>query len=170
MATAALLRAVRRRDVSSAPISAFRSLNGGVRPSWIGGQSLGALSRPFSSKPAGSDVIGIDLGTTNSCVAVMEGKNPRVIENAEGARTTPSVVAINQKGELLVGTPAKRQAVTNPTNTAAMGGDNVEEIKSKLDAANKAVSKIGQHMQGGSSNSTGGGDQASEAEYEEVKK
>ncbi|PKA60716.1 Heat shock 70 kDa protein, mitochondrial [Apostasia shenzhenica] len=71
----------------------------------------------MSSKPAGNDVIGIDLGTTNSCVAVMEGKNPKVIENAEGARTTPSVVAFSQKGELLVGTPAKRQAVTNPTNT-----------------------------------------------------
>lgn len=73
--------------------------------------------RAFSSKPAGADVIGIDLGTTNSCVSVMEGKTPKVIENAEGARTTPSVVAFNQKGELLVGTPAKRQAVTNPTNT-----------------------------------------------------
>jgi molecular chaperone DnaK len=63
------------------------------------------------------DVIGIDLGTTNSCVAVMEGKNVRVIENAEGARTTPSVVAILDNGERLVGMPAKRQAVTNPTNT-----------------------------------------------------
>lgn len=75
------------------------------------------MLRPFSSKPAGNDVIGIDLGTTNSCVAVMEGKNAKVIENAEGARTTPSVVAFNQKGDLLVGIPAKRQAVTNPTNT-----------------------------------------------------
>lgn len=65
----------------------------------------------------GSDVIGIDLGTTNSCVAVMEGKTPKVIENAEGTRTTPSVVAFNQKGERLVGVVAKRQAVTNPTNT-----------------------------------------------------
>ncbi|KAK1282248.1 hypothetical protein QJS10_CPB22g01525 [Acorus calamus] len=74
-------------------------------------------ARAFSSRPAGADVIGIDLGTTNSCVSVMEGKNPKVIENAEGARTTPSVVAFNQKGELLVGIPAKRQAVTNPTNT-----------------------------------------------------
>uniref|UniRef100_A0A0C9S5P5 TSA: Wollemia nobilis Ref_Wollemi_Transcript_12558_2630 transcribed RNA sequence n=1 Tax=Wollemia nobilis TaxID=56998 RepID=A0A0C9S5P5_9CONI len=76
-----------------------------------------SAARAFSSKSAGNDVIGIDLGTTNSCVAVMEGKNPKVIENSEGARTTPSVVAFNQKGELLVGTPAKRQAVTNPTNT-----------------------------------------------------
>ena len=62
-------------------------------------------------------VIGIDLGTTNSCVAVMEGKSPKVIENAEGARTTPSIVAFNADGEQLVGQPAKRQAVTNPENT-----------------------------------------------------
>jgi molecular chaperone DnaK len=62
-------------------------------------------------------VIGIDLGTTNSCVAVMEGKNPRVIENAEGMRTTPSMVAFTDDGERLVGLPAKRQAVTNPENT-----------------------------------------------------
>eukprot|EP00252_Welwitschia_mirabilis_P016806 TRINITY_DN3728_c0_g1_i1.p1 TRINITY_DN3728_c0_g1~~TRINITY_DN3728_c0_g1_i1.p1 ORF type:complete len:673 (+),score=173.24 TRINITY_DN3728_c0_g1_i1:156-2174(+) len=74
-------------------------------------------ARVFSSKGAGNDIIGIDLGTTNSCVAVMEGKTPKVIENSEGSRTTPSVVAFNQKGELLVGTPAKRQAVTNPVNT-----------------------------------------------------
>lgn len=80
-------------------------------------QRWGNAARVFSSKGAGGDVIGIDLGTTNSCVALMEGKNPKVIENSEGARTTPSVVAFNQKGELLVGTPAKRQAVTNPTNT-----------------------------------------------------
>jgi molecular chaperone DnaK len=62
-------------------------------------------------------VIGIDLGTTNSCVAVMEGKNPKVIENAEGMRTTPSMVAFTDDGERLVGLPAKRQAVTNPENT-----------------------------------------------------
>jgi molecular chaperone DnaK len=62
-------------------------------------------------------VIGIDLGTTNSCVAVMEGGTARVIENAEGARTTPSVVAFTSHGEILVGQPAKRQAVTNPENT-----------------------------------------------------
>ncbi|KAF0224375.1 MAG: molecular chaperone [Rhodospirillaceae bacterium] len=64
-----------------------------------------------------SKVIGIDLGTTNSCVAVMDGKNARVIENAEGVRTTPSMVAFTDSGERLVGQPAKRQAVTNPTNT-----------------------------------------------------
>ncbi|MCO5134447.1 MAG: molecular chaperone DnaK [Phyllobacteriaceae bacterium] len=62
-------------------------------------------------------VIGIDLGTTNSCVAVMDGKEPKVIENAEGARTTPSMVAFTDDGEKLVGQPAKRQAVTNPENT-----------------------------------------------------
>jgi molecular chaperone DnaK len=62
-------------------------------------------------------VIGIDLGTTNSCVAVMEGKTPKVIENAEGMRTTPSMVAFTDDGEILVGLPAKRQAVTNPENT-----------------------------------------------------
>ena len=61
--------------------------------------------------------IGIDLGTTNSCMAVLEGGEPTVIENAEGGRTTPSVVAFTQGGERLVGTVAKRQAVTNPTNT-----------------------------------------------------
>src|SRR6516225_1864239 len=64
-----------------------------------------------------SKIIGIDLGTTNSCVAIMDGKNPKVIENAEGLRTTPSVVAFLEDGERLVGQPAKRQAVTNPQNT-----------------------------------------------------
>ncbi|HEY3888428.1 MAG TPA: molecular chaperone DnaK [Caulobacteraceae bacterium] len=64
-----------------------------------------------------SKIIGIDLGTTNSCVAIMDGKSPKVIENAEGVRTTPSVVGIMEDGERLVGQPAKRQAVTNPTNT-----------------------------------------------------
>jgi molecular chaperone DnaK len=64
-----------------------------------------------------SKIIGIDLGTTNSCVAIMDGKSPKVIENAEGVRTTPSVVAILEDGERLVGQPAKRQAVTNPENT-----------------------------------------------------
>ena len=62
-------------------------------------------------------IIGIDLGTTNSCVAIMEGNNPKVIENAEGARTTPSIVGYTDDGEVLCGAPAKRQAVTNPKNT-----------------------------------------------------
>jgi molecular chaperone DnaK len=62
-------------------------------------------------------IIGIDLGTTNSCVAIMEGTTPKVIENSEGARTTPSVVAYQEDGEILVGAPAKRQAVTNAKNT-----------------------------------------------------
>ena len=62
-------------------------------------------------------VIGIDLGTTNSCVSVMDGGKPKVIENAEGARTTPSIVAFTKDGERLIGQPAKRQAVTNPDNT-----------------------------------------------------
>jgi molecular chaperone DnaK len=76
--------------------------------------------RKFSSQAesgAPSDIIGIDLGTTNSCVAIMEGKDPKVIENAEGARTTPSIVAFTKDGQRLVGQPAKRQAQTNPENT-----------------------------------------------------
>jgi len=64
-----------------------------------------------------SKIIGIDLGTTNSCVAIMDGKQPKVIENAEGARTTPSVVGFLEDGERVVGQPARRQAVTNPSNT-----------------------------------------------------
>lgn len=76
------------------------------------------LTRRYKSdSPIGSHVIGIDLGTTNSCVAVMEGKTPRVIENAEGSRTTPSVVAFTPEGERIVGMPARRQAVTNAKNT-----------------------------------------------------
>ena len=62
-----------------------------------------------------SKIIGIDLGTTNSCVSVMEGNEPVVIPNAEGKRTTPSVIAFVEGGEIKVGDPAKRQAVTNPT-------------------------------------------------------
>ena len=74
------------------------------------------IARNMNSKVNGP-VIGIDLGTTNSCVSVMEGKTARVIENAEGNRTTPSVVAFTKHGERLVGLPAKRQAVVNPQNT-----------------------------------------------------
>ena len=64
-----------------------------------------------------SKIIGIDLGTTNSCVAVMEGNEPVVINNSEGKRTTPSIVGFVQDGERKVGDPAKRQAITNPTKT-----------------------------------------------------
>jgi len=62
-------------------------------------------------------IIGIDLGTTNSCVAIMDGTKVKVLENSEGDRTTPSIIAYTQDGETLVGQPAKRQAVTNPKNT-----------------------------------------------------
>ncbi|CAO2815804.1 unnamed protein product [Amaranthus hypochondriacus] len=114
---ATVLRRCLRQDQLRS-VSAFTRLAGNSNTaSPYMSQRLWSLTRPFCSRPVGNDVIGIDLGTTNSCVAVMEGKNPKVIENAEGARTTPSIVAFNQKGELLVGTPAKRQAVTNPSNT-----------------------------------------------------
>jgi molecular chaperone DnaK len=75
------------------------------------------MGSPNSEVKRMAKVIGIDLGTTNSCVAVMDGSTPRVIENAEGARTTPSMVAFSKDGERLVGQPAKRQAVTNPEGT-----------------------------------------------------
>ncbi len=81
------------------------------------GNRLWPASPAKREEDAMSKVIGIDLGTTNSCVAVMEGSDPRVIENAEGARTTPSIVAFSEDGERLVGQAAKRQAVTNPENT-----------------------------------------------------
>jgi molecular chaperone DnaK len=83
-----------------------------VAPSAAGRRSAQSKGIPSMGK-----VIGIDLGTTNSCVAVMEGSTPKVIENSEGARTTPSIVAITDDGERLVGQPAKRQAVTNPERT-----------------------------------------------------
>mmetsp|Transcript_13290 Transcript_13290/g.17405 ORF Transcript_13290/g.17405 Transcript_13290/m.17405 type:complete len:678 (-) Transcript_13290:134-2167(-) len=76
-----------------------------------------AVARALSTGADAGDVIGIDLGTTNSCVAIMEGRNARVIENSEGARTTPSVVAFTDNEERLVGMAARRQAVTNPENT-----------------------------------------------------
>lgn len=74
------------------------------------------FSRLSSSKVTGH-VIGVDLGTTNSCLSVMDGKTPRVIENSEGTRTTPSIVAFTKENDLLVGVPAKRQAIVNPHNT-----------------------------------------------------
>ncbi len=83
-----------------------------------------------------SKIIGIDLGTTNSVVAVMEGGKPIVIPNAEGARTTPSVVAFSDKGEQLVGQVAKRQAITNPENTVfsikRFMGRRMEEVSEEM--------------------------------------
>ncbi|KMZ59813.1 Heat shock 70 kDa protein, mitochondrial [Zostera marina] len=121
MASVLLSRLARSKSSASSVSNVLSQVSGRIKLSSHGRSLLPrrweAVSRAFSSKPSSGDVIGIDLGTTNSCVSVMEGKTPKVIENSEGARTTPSVVALNQKGELLVGTPAKRQAVTNPTNT-----------------------------------------------------
>lgn len=89
-----------------------------ARASVLSKLSVPALSRNFATPAASTgDIIGIDLGTTNSCVAIMEGKTYRIIENSEGARTTPSIVAFAQDGTMLVGAPAKRQAVQNPENT-----------------------------------------------------
>ena len=105
----------------------FSKLAGSLRPSMARpsrsalrqlhplSQSSSASVRYFASDSG--QIVGIDLGTTNSCVAVMEGKQPRVIENAEGARTTPSIVAFTESNERLVGQPAKRQAVQNPECT-----------------------------------------------------
>jgi molecular chaperone DnaK len=78
-------------------------------------EQTGAVEQ--GKEAAMAKAIGIDLGTTNSCVAVMEGREAKVIENAEGMRTTPSMVAFTDQGEVLVGQPAKRQAITNPENT-----------------------------------------------------
>ncbi|GLJ51842.1 hypothetical protein SUGI_1101300 [Cryptomeria japonica] len=117
MALAGILRRSRTKQYAFGLAQVLAQRDGVLFGAFPFAQRRTAAARVFSSKGAASDVIGIDLGTTNSCVAVMEGKNPRVIENSEGSRTTPSVVAFNQKGELLVGTPAKRQAVTNPANT-----------------------------------------------------
>jgi len=87
-----------------------------IAASAVGRRPISATAARLIGADAG-DVVGIDLGTTNSCVAIMEGKAPRVIENAEGVRTTPSVVAFSGEGERLIGQAAKRQAVTNPENT-----------------------------------------------------
>ncbi|KAI9452377.1 heat shock protein 70 [Lactarius psammicola] len=97
--------------------AAARSLRSAVsRSGSYAGLPRSLIARNMNSKVSGP-VVGIDLGTTNSCVSVMEGKTSRVIENSEGARTTPSVVAFTKHGERLVGLPAKRQAVVNSQNT-----------------------------------------------------
>merc|ERR1719223_1134686 len=81
------------------------------------GSRRNILSTSAALRSKAGSIIGIDLGTTNSCVATMEGSSPKVLENSEGMRTTPSVVALTADGQRLVGIPAKRQAVTNPENT-----------------------------------------------------
>jgi len=90
-------------------------------------------------------IIGIDLGTTNSVVAVMDGKEPKVIVNEEGSRLTPSVVAWDDKGEILVGTIAKRQAVTNPENTVysvkRLIGRRFDEVGDEVDRVPYKISK-----------------------------
>jgi molecular chaperone DnaK len=83
----------------------------------LGRYGQNAFLRKTNVRYFSGDIIGIDLGTTNSCVAIMDGKNVKVIENAEGNRTTPSIVAFTEEGEQLVGVPAKRQAAVNPDNT-----------------------------------------------------
>ena len=108
-----------------------------------------------------SKIIGIDLGTTNSCVAVMEGGKPVVIANAEGARTTPSVVAFTKNGERLVGEPAKRQAVTNADNTISsikrhMGTDYRAAIEDKKYSPQEISAMILQKLKGDAENYLGG--------------
>ena len=91
-------------------------------------------------------IIGIDLGTTNSCVAVMEGGEPKVIPNEEGARTTPSIVAFTKSGERLVGQVAKRQAITNPENTVfsikRFMGRRYNEVSDEMKSSRKAPKPI----------------------------
>ncbi|XP_053574528.1 stress-70 protein, mitochondrial [Bombina bombina] len=109
------------RLLTHVPRSGVRSMLTCARQGCWNGLSQDVLrsiwKRDYASEAIKGAVIGIDLGTTNSCVAVMEGKQAKVLENAEGARTTPSVVAFSADGERLVGMPAKRQSVTNPENT-----------------------------------------------------
>ena len=97
-----------------------------------------------------SKIIGIDLGTTNSVVAVMEGGEPKVLVNEEGARTTPSVVAYNKDGEKLVGQVAKRQAVTNPENTFSSVkrfiGRRMDEVNEELKQVPYEVFKDGERI------------------------
>src|ERR1700758_3844683 len=95
-------------------------------------------------------IIGIDLGTTNSCVAVMEGGDPKVIPNEEGSRTTPSVVAFTKSGEILVGQVAKRQAITNPENTIfsikRFMGRRYDEVAEELKMVPFKVEPEGDHV------------------------
>jgi molecular chaperone DnaK len=106
-----------------------------------------------------SKVVGIDLGTTNSCIAIMEGKEARVITNAEGERTTPSVVGFSKSGERMVGRVAKRQAITNPDRTVLsikrkMGTDYSVQIDQKKYSPHGLFNQISSHLvESGSSQS-----------------
>jgi molecular chaperone DnaK len=95
-------------------------------------------------------IIGIDLGTTNSCVAVLEGGEPKVIANEEGARTTPSIVAFSKSGERLVGQVAKRQAITNPENTIfsikRFMGRRYNEVNDEMKMVPYKVEQQGDHI------------------------
>src|ERR1035441_484231 len=95
-------------------------------------------------------IIGIDLGTTNSCVAVLEGGEPKVIPNEEGSRTTPSIVAFSKSGERLVGQVAKRQAITNPENTIfsikRFMGRRYDEVSDEMKMVPFKVSQQGDHV------------------------
>src|ERR1700758_1710742 len=95
-------------------------------------------------------IIGIDLGTTNSCVAVMEGGEPKVIPNDEGGRTTPSVVGFTKNGERLVGQVAKRQAITNPENTIysikRFMGRRFDEVNEEMKMVPYKVERSGDHV------------------------
>merc|ERR1711959_805584 len=95
----------------------LRALAGASRRAMVRPAAPPAYLRARQMSNITGDVIGVDLGTTNSCVAVMDGASARVIENAEGMRTTPSVCSFTDDGQRLVGIPAKRVAVTNPKNT-----------------------------------------------------
>ncbi|KAJ6411774.1 hypothetical protein OIU84_008370 [Salix udensis] len=122
MATAALLRSLRRRDVASSPLSSYRCLTNNVNPKWTSNpsQNWAGLSRAFSAKPTCGDVFGIDLGTANPCAAVMEGKNPKVFENAEGCRITPSAVTFTPK--IVAGIFGKSLSKgVNPVEAVAVG-------------------------------------------------
>lgn len=100
-----------------APAIGSRAFTRRLRPSEFQGSRFLSISASRMDKAAKGDIVGIDLGTTNSCVAIMDGGSAKVLENSEGMRTTPSMVGMTTDGQRLVGIPAKRQAVTNPENT-----------------------------------------------------
>eukprot|EP01070_Trichotokara_eunicae_P001166 Trichotokara_eunicae@DN1593_c0_g1_i2.p2 len=109
--------AVVQRLLSSSTVSASIPRGGANKKFLLRTGRWSSSSTQTSASIKNVTPVGIDLGTTNSCVAILEGKQPKVIENSEGGRTTPSVVAFTENGERIVGLLARRQAVTNPANT-----------------------------------------------------